>query len=207
MLLLEAAAVAATFALGDRVALLALALLPLGGVGFPAAIAGWTLVAAIVVLPPAIIAGYQFPMLIALFGQGRKRLGRDVGLAYAANTGGAIVGSLAGGFGALPWLSAQGAWRLVAAVLVTLGLAAAVVRRSGREAPKPARTRSWIPGFADGITLLLLAAAGASGDLASRRHRRRPGRRAISSRRCAGRRRCRRDARSPSARRPRAEGE
>ena len=39
-------------------------------------------------------------MLIALFGQGRERLGRDVGLAYAANTAGAIVGSLAGGFGA-----------------------------------------------------------------------------------------------------------
>ncbi len=50
--LLEAAAVAATFALGDRVALLALALLPLGAVGFTAAIGGWTLVTAIVVLPP-----------------------------------------------------------------------------------------------------------------------------------------------------------
>ena len=81
-------------------ALLALTLLPFGAAGFAAAIAGWTLVTAIVVLPPAIIAGYQFPMLIALFGQGRERLGRDVGLAYAANTAGAIVGSLAGGFGA-----------------------------------------------------------------------------------------------------------
>ena len=89
-------------------ALLALALLPLGAVGFTAAIGGWTLVTAIVVLPPAIIAGYQFPMLIALFGQGRERLGRDVGLAYAANTAGAIVGSLAGGFGALPWLIGAG---------------------------------------------------------------------------------------------------
>jgi len=134
--LLEAAAVAATFALGDRVALLALALLPLGAVGFTAAIGGWTLVTAIVVLPPAIIAGYQFPMLIALFGQGRDHLGRDVGLAYAANTAGAIVGSLAGGFGALPWLTAPGAWRLVAVVLVALGLAAAVfdVERKAREA-------------------------------------------------------------------------
>ena len=106
--LAEAVAVAATFALGDRVALLALALLPLGVTGFAAAIAGWTLVTALVVLAPAIIAGYQFPMLIALFGQGRERLGRDVGLAYAANTAGAIVGSLAGGFGVLPWLSAPG---------------------------------------------------------------------------------------------------
>ena len=54
----------------------------------------------IVVLPPAIVAGYQFPLLIALFGRGRDRVGRHVGLAYAANTAGAIVGSLAGGFGA-----------------------------------------------------------------------------------------------------------
>ena len=125
--LLEAAAVAATFALGDRMALLALALLPLRAAGFAAAIGGWTLVTVFVVLVPAMIAGYQFPMLIALFGRGRERLGRDVGLAYAANTAGAIVGSLAGGFGLMPWLSAPGAWRLVAIVLVALGVAAAVL--------------------------------------------------------------------------------
>ncbi len=135
--LAEAVAVAATFALGDRIALLAFALLPLGVTGFAAAIACWTLVTVLVVLAPAIIAGYQFPMLIALFGQGRERLGRDVGLAYAANTGGAIVGSLAGGFGVLPWLSAPGAWRLVAIVLGALGVAAAVLGlvRHRREAP------------------------------------------------------------------------
>jgi spermidine synthase len=125
--LLEAAAVAATFALGDRMALLALILLPLRTAGFAAAIGGWTLVTMFVVLVPAIIAGYQFPMLIALFGRGRERLGRDVGLAYAANTAGAIVGSLAGGFGLLPWLSAPGAWRLVAVVLVVLGVTAAIL--------------------------------------------------------------------------------
>jgi spermidine synthase len=122
--LLEAAAVALTFALGDRVALLALALLPLGAAGFATTIACWSLVTSIVVLPPAIVAGYQFPLLIALFGRGRQQLGRDVGLAYAANTAGAIVGSLAGGFGVLPWLSAPGAWRLVALVLLALGIAA-----------------------------------------------------------------------------------
>ena len=125
--LIEASAVAATYALGDRVALLALTFFPLGATGFNAAIAGWTIVTAIVILPPAIVAGYQFPMLIALFGQGRERLGRDVGLAYAANTAGAILGSLAGGFGALPWLSAPGVWRLVALLLLVLGLSAAVL--------------------------------------------------------------------------------
>ena len=127
--LLEAAAVAGTFALGDRVAILTLALLPLRVAGFGTQIACWTLVTALVVLPPAIIAGYQFPLLIALFGRGRDHVGTQVGRAYAANTGGAILGSLAGGFGLLPWLSATGAWQLVAVSLLVLGATAVVIDR------------------------------------------------------------------------------
>jgi len=167
--LIEAAAVALTYALGDRVALLALSFVPFGATGFSAAVAGWTIVTVIVVLPPAIIAGYQFPLLIALFGRGREGVGRDVGLAYAANTIGAIIGSLAGGFGVLPWLTAPGAWRLVALVLVLLGLAAAIldVDRKAREARKenvalrslrPLRSLSILALAA--VTLLLLTAAG-----------------------------------------------
>jgi spermidine synthase len=119
--LLEAAAVAATFAIGDRIAFLAATLLPLGLTSFEARIACWTLVTAIVVLPPALVAGFQFPLLIALFGRARENVGLQIGRAYAANTGGAILGSLAGGFGVLPWLSAVGAWRFVALVLLILG--------------------------------------------------------------------------------------
>ncbi|HMB78933.1 MAG TPA: fused MFS/spermidine synthase, partial [Vicinamibacterales bacterium] len=157
--LLEAAAVALTFAIGDRVALLALALLPLGAAGFTTTIAAWTLVTSIVVLAPAIIAGYQFPLLIALFGRGRDRVGRDVGLAYAANTVGAIIGSLAGGFGVMPWLSAPGAWRLVALVLLLLGIAAAVLSVSSLRAPRSLRSM-WTPTALAAVTLLLLTAAG-----------------------------------------------
>ena len=122
--LLEAAALAGVFALGDRLAVLTLALRPLASLGFGTAVVCWTLVTMVVVLPAAIVAGYQFPLLIALFGRGRDRLGRQVGLAYAANTLGAIGGSLAGGFGLLPWLSAPGAWRLAAMLLVALGACA-----------------------------------------------------------------------------------
>src|SRR5262249_30150553 len=125
--LVEAAAVAATYALGDRVATLALVLISLQSAGFTAHVAGWTIVTTIVVLPPALIAGYQFPLLIALFGHGRDRVGSHVGLAYAANTAGAIVGSLAGGFCILPWLWAPLAWKLVAVVLLLFGTAAAVL--------------------------------------------------------------------------------
>jgi spermidine synthase len=63
-------------------------------------------VTAIVVLPAAVVAGYQFPHLIALLGTGEHDVGREVGLAYATNTAGAIAGSLAGGFGLLPLLTA-----------------------------------------------------------------------------------------------------
>ncbi len=157
--LFEALAVAFTFALGDRVALLALTFLQLSATGFSAAVAGWTIVTSIVVLPPAIISGYQFPLLIALFGRGRDRLGMDVGLSYAANTVGAIFGSLAGGFGVMPWLTAPGTWRLVAVVLVALGTAAAVLdhfssARSWRS------MRSVFVATLAGVTLLLLAAEG-----------------------------------------------
>src|SRR5207248_5616115 len=110
---------------------------------------GWTIVTTLTVLPPAVVAGYQFPLLIALFGRGRERLGRQVGLAYAANTAGAIAGSLAGGFGILPWLSAQGAWRLSAALLLVLGVAAialTTMERKGREGRKDHLVlQSWRP--------------------------------------------------------------
>jgi len=154
--LCEAAAVAATFALGDRVAFLTVALLPLGVIGFPAAITGWTAVTVLVVLAPAVIAGYQFPMLIALMGRGRDHLGRDVGLVYAANTLGAIAGALAGGFGVMPWLSAPGSWRLVAVMLAVLGAAAALVEliRIRQHPDSGARAGGWTSHLAVGALLL-----------------------------------------------------
>lgn len=132
---LEALALALPFALGDRLAILAVFLRPLAGAGFLPLVLGWTLVTAIVVLPAAIVAGYQFPLLIALLGPGRKRVGREVGTTYAANTVGAIAGSIAGGFGLLPLLSAPGVWRLVTALLLLLALTAAALSLR--------RERSW----------------------------------------------------------------
>ncbi|MEO8257842.1 MAG: fused MFS/spermidine synthase [Acidobacteriota bacterium] len=125
--LLEAAALAGVYALGDRLAVLTLTLRPLASLEFGIAVACWTLVTTVVVLPAAIVAGYQFPLLIALFGRGRAGLGRQVGLAYAANTLGAMAGALSGGFGLLPWLGAPGAWRFAAMLLVTLGVSAAAL--------------------------------------------------------------------------------
>ncbi len=130
---LEALLLALPFALGDRLAVLAAVLRPLSGVGFLPLILGWTVVTVIVVFPAALVSGYQFPMLIGLLGRGRRRIGREIGVTYAANTVGAIAGSIAGGFGLLPLLSATGVWRLVAVLLLALAAVAVIagVRAGG----------------------------------------------------------------------------
>jgi spermidine synthase len=150
---LEAVCLALPFALGDRLAVLAMLLRPLGGAGFLPLVMGWTAVAAIVVLPAAVVAGFQFPLLIALLGAPRERLGRAVGVTYAANTLGAIAGSLAGGFGLLPLLSAPGAWRL--AVLLLAGLVAGTALVAWRAG---ARARLAAAPVALAVSGLLLAA-------------------------------------------------
>jgi spermidine synthase len=135
--LVEALLVALPYALGDRVAVWTLLLRSFGVFGFSGLLFGWTGITLLVVLPAAFVAGVQFPLLIALLGGGRHDVGRQIGLAYACNTLGAIVGSLAGGFGLLPFLSAPGCWRLVVWVLVALGLGAAslALRDAKRWAP------------------------------------------------------------------------
>jgi predicted membrane-bound spermidine synthase len=134
--ILEAGLIALPYALGDRIAVLAAALRPLGNVALLwGHVLGWSLVCGLVVLPAAVVAGYQFPLLIALLGRGRDQVARHVGLAYAWNTAGAIAGALAGGFGLIPLLSAPGAWRATVVVLVLLGLAALTLARGGGARP------------------------------------------------------------------------
>ena len=128
---LEALALAIPYALGDRVAVLALLLRPLGGLGLGGLAAGWVVIASIVILPAAIVSGWQFPLLVSLLGEGDRAVGRDVARAYAWNTAGAIAGSLAGGFGLLPLLTAPGVWRATALLLAALAALAAVVGALG----------------------------------------------------------------------------
>lgn len=152
---LQALAVVVPLALGDRIALLALQLRDLGSAGFGGLVFGWAVVTLVVVFPASFVAGYQFPLLIGLLGSGRRRVGREVGLAYAWNTAGAILGSLAGGFGLLPLLSAPGAWRWVAGLLVLLALAALALDRS-----RPGR--KLVPAVCAGLAAGLLLAPGPS---------------------------------------------
>ncbi|HSG39894.1 MAG TPA: fused MFS/spermidine synthase, partial [Thermoanaerobaculia bacterium] len=153
---LEALLMALPFAMGDRVAVLAAMLRPLGGSGFASLVGAWSAITALVVLPAAIVAGYQFPLLIALLGEGRRRVGREVGVTYAANTLGAILGSIAGGFGLIPLLSAPGVWRLVVGLLLGLALLTVV---AGLRAGAPRRA-AFVPVAAGALGLLFCLATG-----------------------------------------------
>jgi hypothetical protein len=132
--LLEAGFVMLAYALGDDLAWAAAALQSFTVFGFGGLVFSWALIIAITVVPAGIVAGYQFPMLIALLGKGRADVGRHVGAAYAWNTAGAIAGSLAGGFVLLPILTAPGCWRMVGILLVILGVWTCVMqlRQKGR---------------------------------------------------------------------------
>jgi spermidine synthase len=159
---LEAVFLAVPLALGDRVATLALLLRNLGSVGFHGYVLGWVAVAALTVFPAAFLSGLQFPLLISLLGTGRERVARHVGRAYAWNTAGAIAGSLAGGFGLLPLLTAPGVWRFVVVLLTTLAVTAAMLARRGE------RTSLRVVAF--GASALAVALLFATGPTAFWRH-------------------------------------
>ncbi len=108
------------YGLGDRVALLGLFLNGSHSFGFAGQLTGWILLSALMVWMPSVLAGIQFPLLLGLLGRGRADVGRQVGTAYAWNTGGAIAGSLLGGFVLIPGLTAPGCWKL--ATWMTLGM-------------------------------------------------------------------------------------
>ena len=83
--------------------------------------------AAFAILPTAILLGAAFPMGLILWTTGGTQdesgVGRRVGTLYALNVGGAIVGSLAGGFVLIPTLGAQLSLVLIAAIPLVGGLA------------------------------------------------------------------------------------
>lgn len=165
---LLALAVIVPYALGDKIAFLALVLRDLGQGGFGGLILGWSAVTAVVVLPAALVAGFQFPVLVGLLGSGREDVGREVGLAYAWNTAGAILGSVAGGFGLLPLLSAPGAWILSMGILVLLAGAFLGAQLAGRGSPgrsHPARVASVVA-----LALVAVTCATAAGPTAAWRH-------------------------------------
>lgn len=119
---LEALCIAIPFALGSKLSLFAAVTRKLGALGFSGLVVSWIMVCAIVVLPAAVVSGYQFPALIGLLGKGRKDVAEHVGLAYTANTAGCVLGALATGFLLIPHFGAPQVWRGIVIGLAVLAL-------------------------------------------------------------------------------------
>lgn len=154
--LAEALFMALPYALGDRMAVLAMMLRPLEGFGFLGLVSSWAIVASLVIFPAAFISGVQFPLLLALLGRGRENVGRQVGLTYAWNTVGAIIGSLAGGFGLMPLLTAPGTWKLAVALLLALGGGAFVLSLTREKQAG----RLWLPAAVGALAAVMLMQVG-----------------------------------------------
>jgi spermidine synthase len=121
-LFLEAFLLLAPLALGDELPFFAHALRSWGQTSFGTIVFGWLILLTVVVFPAAVVAGYQFPLLIALSGQGRAGVAVDAGGVYAANTLGSIAGSLLAGLWMMPALGAWHAGVLAAALLGALSV-------------------------------------------------------------------------------------
>ena len=152
----EAFFIALPYAIGDRIAVTAMLLRPLGTLGFYGHVAAWSGICLIVVFPPAFISGIQFPLLVALLGKGRRGVGVQTGTAYAWNTIGALAGSLAGGFGLIPLLSAPGVWKFVVIVLSLLAIVAACLPTGARKR----WTQTVAPFVTAVVALVMLTATG-----------------------------------------------
>jgi hypothetical protein len=79
--------------------------------------------ASLVLLPATLLMGLSFPVAVRLYARSVRSVSLDVGILYAANTVGAIAGSLAAGFLLLPRLGLVGSFRLLIAINALAGLA------------------------------------------------------------------------------------
>ena len=87
-----------------------------------------------VVLPGAFFWGASFPLALAAVAAGQKDPGRAVGAVYAANTVGAIVGSLVTAIALIGWIGTQQTQRLLVIVagISALFMLATAVNAQGR---------------------------------------------------------------------------
>src|SRR5207247_6794962 len=115
---------------------------------------GWmAAVAILAILPPMLLLGASFPVAARIVVSGSGNTGRDLGVLYAGNTAGAILGAWAAGFFLIPTLGTQRAIELLAAVNTILGVALAVVSGRGRALVTAAALG--LPLVAAGLTALL----------------------------------------------------
>src|SRR5262249_10622502 len=82
---------------------------------------------------PALLLGLGFPLLLNLYADDARRAGTGVGGIYAANTFGAIAGSVVTGFVVIPRLGSLSTMRSLGGVNILLAVAFAIfLLRSSR---------------------------------------------------------------------------
>lgn len=105
------------------------------GKSYPFALFVASLVCTVLVLmPPAVLMGMAFPLLVRVATGDDPEVSAPVGQVYAANTAGAVIGSLLTGFVTLPLAGIRASLGLAAAI--NAGAAAWACHRAGR--PKTA---------------------------------------------------------------------
>ncbi|MCP4446247.1 MAG: hypothetical protein GY811_13020 [Myxococcales bacterium] len=82
---------------------------------------------ALIIVPTALAMGAVMPVAIRAYVGGVDEVGTDVGRAYASNTLGAIIGSIAGGFLILPGPGLELGARLAALAMLAMGTWAALL--------------------------------------------------------------------------------
>ena len=108
--------------------------------------------AAVIILPVMLLLGASFPVAAQAVVAGRAHVGRELGLLYAGNTAGAILGAWGAGFFLLPALGSQQAIELLACINGGLALCLALASGSRRLATVAASTAlALIAAFASGI--------------------------------------------------------
>jgi spermidine synthase len=102
--------------------------------GFAARELTRAVVVGILIFLPALLMGLLFPAALAMQRAAASDVGRRVGIAYALNTAGTILGSTLTGFALIEWLGSQGTIRLLGGLTLLLGLPTLFVlgRRSWR---------------------------------------------------------------------------
>ena len=145
--------------LNDRQLALSEALRPQG---FGVAVVAQLLAVLPILLPPTLLMGVSFPLLVSVYsaragagGEAGDRIGRDLGELYGANTLGCIFGSLGAGFGLIPLLGTQSS--LIAVGAACAGIALIFARRAG--SPAPSRLSRSLGGLSLAAPALLAALA------------------------------------------------
>ena len=104
-----------------------------------------------VVLPGAMLWGASFPLALAAVATSEQDAARLAGGVYAANTVGAIVGSLATSFVLVPWIGSSHTEQLYIIVSALSALVMLEPALHGREGPLDARRRAIDLAVGDGV--------------------------------------------------------